>query len=197
MKLYRAQLPAPEDIQPVPEPRGNQRQDKRGSQDREKSPREKPPHEKPAREKPQREKPSRAGMANGVWFKITVGRERNADPKWLLPEICRQGDITKQDIGSICVYDTETRFEVDPRVAEQFTTLVAARKKGGVRIFPAPDAPPQVSAPEYAPEKLKYSPYPKRPASKGKPQGSPKEPVTGPQKSKNNRTFAKKRKERR
>ena len=69
---------------------------------------------------------------------MNVGRERNADPKWLLPEICRQGDVTKQDIGAIRVYDRETRFQVDAAVAEKFAALVAARQKGGVRIFPAP-----------------------------------------------------------
>src|SRR6202012_4986099 len=77
-------------------------------------------------------------QANGPWFLLNVGRERNADPKWLLPEICRQGDVTKQDIGAIRVYDTETRFQVDARVAEKFASLVAGRQKGGVRIFPAP-----------------------------------------------------------
>jgi len=77
-------------------------------------------------------------MQNGVWFKLSVGRERNADPKWLLPEICRQGEIEKGDIGSIRVYERETRFEVSPDVAEAFAARVADRKKGGVRIFPAP-----------------------------------------------------------
>jgi ATP-dependent RNA helicase DeaD len=88
-------------------------------------------------------------MVNGVWFKITVGRERNADPKWLLPEICRQGEIGKRDIGAIRVYDVETRFEVSQDVAEKFAALVGERKKGGVRIFPAPDgeASPAIASP--------------------------------------------------
>jgi ATP-dependent RNA helicase DeaD len=81
-------------------------------------------------------------MAGSVWFKITVGRERKADPKWLLPEICRQGEIEKKDIGAIRVFDRETRFEVAADVAPRFAELVAARKGGGVRIFPAPDGQP-------------------------------------------------------
>ncbi|MEI9931036.1 MAG: DbpA RNA binding domain-containing protein [Rhizomicrobium sp.] len=89
-------------------------------------------------------------MENGVWFKITVGRERNADPKWLLPEICRQGEITKKDIGAIRVYERETRFEVSPDVAEAFAIHVAARKKGGVRIFVAPDGPSVDTTPQSA-----------------------------------------------
>ena len=35
---------------------------------------------------------------DGEWrlFRLNVGRERNADPKWLLPEICRQGEVTRR-----------------------------------------------------------------------------------------------------
>jgi ATP-dependent RNA helicase DeaD len=146
VKMYRATLPAPEEIAAVFEPRGEQRAG-RGTQ----SPRE--PHGRGERrpkqsapdkhtQREQSDTPRRPGdMENGVWFKITVGRERNADPKWLLPEICRQGEITKKDIGAIRVYERETRFEVSPGVAEAFATRVAARQKGGVRIFAAPDGP--------------------------------------------------------
>ena len=102
---------------------------------------------------------------------MEVGRERNADPKWLLPEICRQGEVTKRDIGAIRIFDTETRFEVDPAVAEKFAANVAARKKGGIRIFPAPDGPPPDSgparrAPEAPPRKAK--PHRGKQKNKGK-----------------------------
>ncbi|HEY4123455.1 MAG TPA: DEAD/DEAH box helicase, partial [Rhizomicrobium sp.] len=196
VKMYRAQLPAPEDISEVPESRHEPRKT-RDERPREKAQYEKPKYEKSSHEKgprPERahqdrprsnrprsdhpresDKPAR-GMTDGVWFKVTVGRERNADPKWLLPEICRQGEVTKQEIGTIRVYDTETRFEVSGRAAERFAALVGARKKGGVRIFPAPDgAPPivhanaQPSAPRPAEdEKPKPSPKPRRPDAKNK-----------------------------
>jgi ATP-dependent RNA helicase DeaD len=131
VKMYRAQLPPPEEIAEMPDSRHEQRDM------RERHPKQK----RDARHDQPRKRSSRGEMQNGVWFKITVGRERNADPKWLLPEICRQGEIEKKDIGSIRVYERETRFEVDPDVAERFAALVNARKKGGVRIFTAPDGP--------------------------------------------------------
>ena len=138
VKLYRAQLPAPEEIADVFEaPRERHGKPQRGERQRHEAPR----HDGPRPERP-KSKPHPNAMANGVWFKITVGRERNADPKWLLPEICRQGEVSKSDIGAIRVYDTETRFEVAGGVAEKFAALVAERKKGGVRIFPAPDGEP-------------------------------------------------------
>ncbi|HTO39754.1 MAG TPA: DEAD/DEAH box helicase [Rhizomicrobium sp.] len=162
VKMYRAQLPAPEEIAVYDERRQGERTERSGrdgKKRKERSDREGPArHEHVQRERDHVQVDSRAlreprepsrparGMVNGVWFKITVGRERNADPKWLLPEICRQGEITKADIGAIRVFDTETRFEVSPDVADRFTTLVATRKKGGVRIFLAPDAPPTDTA---------------------------------------------------
>jgi ATP-dependent RNA helicase DeaD len=152
VKLYRAQLPASEDIADVTETR----QDTRGPRLHDRS--SKPPHrDRPREDLPREERPREKGkpprnqMVNGVWFKITVGRERNADPKWLLPEICRQGEIVKKDIGAIRVYDTETRFEVSQEVAEKFAALVGARNKGGVRIFPAPDGEASAATVKSAP----------------------------------------------
>jgi ATP-dependent RNA helicase DeaD len=141
VKMYRATLPAPEEI--AEESRsehlgGRDAQTPRNHAERREE--KFAPHKQTQGERP--DAPRRPGdMENGVWFKITVGRERNADAKWLLPEICRQGEITKKDIGAIRVYERETRFEVSPDVAEAFAAHVAARKKGGVRIFAAPDGP--------------------------------------------------------
>ena len=49
-----------------------------------------------------------------------------ADPRWLIPLICRRGNVQKSDIGSIRVFDNETRFEVSSAIAEQFFS--AARR---------------------------------------------------------------------
>jgi ATP-dependent RNA helicase DeaD len=165
VKMYRATLPAPEEIAEVPESRSQPRNEKRDSRERQ-TPRNRAERRaekfapdnlaqgnRPQDNRAQSERvaaPRPGDMENGVWFKITVGRERNADPKWLLPEICRQGEITKKDIGAIRVYERETRFEVSPDVAEAFAARVDARKKGGVRIFPAPDGPSVDTAPESA-----------------------------------------------
>jgi ATP-dependent RNA helicase DeaD len=153
VKMYRAGLPAPEDIEDEPFQR------EREHKPRHEGPR-KPRGEHAPRE--QRERPHRTGerqyapthergsapgdMANGVWFRLNVGRERNADPKWLLPEICRQGEVTKKDIGAIRVFEMETLFQIDPAMAPKFTILVSERKKGGVRISPALDQTGQSTA---------------------------------------------------
>ena len=42
----------------------------------------------------------RAATGESVWFRINVGRARNADPRWLIPLICRRGRVTRHEIGS-------------------------------------------------------------------------------------------------
>ena len=156
--MYRAGLPAPEDIEEeVPfQPRGDRLpREHKHREPREPSPRQHTPREHGPREHkdhkpreytprpdqgPREERGSKpGGMEGGVWFRLNVGRERKADPKWLLPEICRQGEVTKKEIGAIRVFETETLFQVAPGAVEKFSELVTARKKGGVRILPARD----------------------------------------------------------
>ena len=79
---------------------------------------------------------------NTSWFRISIGRQNNADPKWLLPLICRLGDVTRSEIGAIRVFDRETKFEIADAAAARF---VAAVDKAGAQDFtiaPAAPAPP-------------------------------------------------------
>lgn len=64
-------------------------------------------------------------MENGRWFTLSIGRNRRADPKWLLPMICKAGDVTKRDVGSIKILDNETRFEIAADKAEAFAAAIA------------------------------------------------------------------------
>jgi ATP-dependent RNA helicase DeaD len=78
----------------------------------------------------------RPAAGEGVWFRIGIGRAKNADPRWLLPLLCRRGDVTRDAIGKIVVLPGETRFEVVRDAAEAFAR--AARrpdpKMPGARI---------------------------------------------------------------
>lgn len=69
-------------------------------------------------------------MVGGVWFTLSLGRKHRADPKWLLPMICKAGGVTKRDVGSIKVDDTETRFEIAADKAEDFSRHL----KGGTGL---------------------------------------------------------------
>jgi ATP-dependent RNA helicase DeaD len=73
-----------------------------------------------------------------VWFRMNVGRSNNADPKWIVPVICRLGHITKNEIGIIKIFDKETKFEILEEAAGKFASSV--RKNSGeenVNIQPA------------------------------------------------------------
>jgi ATP-dependent RNA helicase DeaD len=64
-----------------------------------------------------------------AWFRMSIGRQQNADPRWLLPVICRRGHVTKKEIGAIRIFDRETKFEIVEEAAERFAQ--AALVKGG------------------------------------------------------------------
>jgi len=109
-------------------------------------------------------------MVGGVWFTLSLGRKHRADPKWLLPMICKAGGVTKREVGSIKIDDTETRFEIAADKADEFAQHL---KRGtglerGVSIAPAgrgPSKPPRAKD-GYEP-KPKFKPRPKREAGPG------------------------------
>ncbi len=61
-----------------------------------------------------------ATRGDAVWFTVNVGRSKNADPKWIIPLLCRRGGITKQSIGKIQILARETRVEIAGGDAERF-----------------------------------------------------------------------------
>lgn len=105
-RIYRLRLPAPEDVY---DPRFEAERPQRGAgpkgnrQDNDGAPRS-----------------SRRNDGPTVWFKLDIGRRNNADPKWLLPLLCRRGRVTRDDIGAIRVFDRETKFEINEAAADKF-----------------------------------------------------------------------------
>ena len=55
-----------------------------------------------------------------VLFRVNVGERQNADPRWLVPMICRRGGIEGGDIGKIKVSPRSTLFEVSAGAAARF-----------------------------------------------------------------------------
>jgi len=64
----------------------------------------------------------------GTWFKLSLGRKHKAEPRWLLPMICKAGGVTKSAVGSIRILENETQFEVAADKADAF--LEHVRKHG-------------------------------------------------------------------
>jgi ATP-dependent RNA helicase DeaD len=96
--------------------------------------------------RPRAERPDMTGSA---WFTLSLGRRHRAEPKWILPLICKAGGITRDDVGSIRVFDEETRFEISAAKAAHYAETVARQGSGeeGVTIAPAGAATGAVAPP--------------------------------------------------
>lgn len=92
------------------------------------------------------------GGKAGVWFKISAGHKQNAEPRWLLPLICRVGHITRKDVGSIKIFHTESLFEVTTAAAERFIQTVEREGTGEkqISITRADGPPPDTAVPPRA-----------------------------------------------
>lgn len=93
----------------------------------------------------------REGFEDTVWFRMDVGRRQNADPRWILPTLCRRGHVSRQEIGAIRITPNETWFQVPRAIADKFADAVrrTADPKGedenGIHIEPSPDGPREMA----------------------------------------------------
>ncbi|WP_082384877.1 DEAD/DEAH box helicase [Brevundimonas sp. AAP58] len=119
IRLYRQKLPSPEDVY------DDERMKRAQSSG--------------VNERGQRDGPLTDFARGGdmVWFRINIGRDKNADPKWLLPTICRLGHVTKPDVGSIKIFERETKFEITKSAEAKFRAAVAASTEDGVTVSDA------------------------------------------------------------
>ena len=110
VRLYRQRLPEPEEMFELTPDRGPAG-----------------PRERPVRE-------AHVISGDGVWFRLPVGRSQSADPKWLVPLICRLGHVTKKDIGQIRIFDRETKFEISTEAEARFREAVANNPQAEMRV---------------------------------------------------------------
>ncbi|MBQ95349.1 MAG: DEAD/DEAH box helicase [Actinobacteria bacterium] len=98
-----------------------------------------------AREKAKAER-HRPGFEDTVWFKMDIGRRHNAEPRWLLPLICRRGHITRNEIGAIRIGQHESWFQVPRAVAAKVADAIGRTaspddEQDAIAIVEAPDGP--------------------------------------------------------
>ena len=67
----------------------------------------------------------RPGFDDVVWFKIGIGRRQNAEPRWLLPLLCRRGHITRNEIGAIRIGQNESWAQVPRAIAPKFSDALS------------------------------------------------------------------------
>lgn len=164
VRLHRAKLPAAEDMLDggrSDRPERAERPERRG--------------DAPLRERGEREPRvprDHGGFDDAIWFRMNIGRNNNADPRWILPLLCRRGHITKQDVGAIKIGPGETQFAVARAAASRFAA--ALKKSAGdgqdgdddVRIEALdgsrPTLAPRTERPERAPRPEIARPRPDR-----------------------------------
>ncbi|TRW15083.1 DEAD/DEAH box helicase [Glacieibacterium frigidum] len=96
----------------------------------------------------------RQGFEDVVWFRVNTGRVNNADPRWLLPYLCRRGHLTRKDIGAIRIFDRETRFEIPTPLASRFVAALKRTDDGDPSVI--------IEAAGNAPEPARRPPSPRR-----------------------------------
>jgi|TARA_R100000501_G_scaffold17783_2_gene33843 ATP-dependent RNA helicase DeaD len=98
-----------------------------------------------------RKERQRPGFDDVVWFRMDIGRQQKADPRWLLPLLCRRGHISRNQIGAIRIGPRVTHFQIPRAAADKFADALgrtAGDENGGdVHIELSPDAPQDSTRP--------------------------------------------------
>ncbi len=76
----------------------------------------------------------RGNFGPSVWFSISGGRKERAEPRRILPMLCKAGGVEKDDIGAIRVGENESYFELRKASVAHFLTSIGQkmRLEGGV-----------------------------------------------------------------
>ena len=80
----------------------------------------------------------RPGFEDTVWFRMPLGRRQNAEPRWILPLICRRGHVTRNEIGAIRIGQHETHFQIPRAMADRFADAAARSARSGDDEDPVP-----------------------------------------------------------
>ena len=115
----------------------------------------------------------RPGFEDTVWFRMDIGRRQNADPRWILPLLCRRGHITRNEVGAIRIGGNETHFQVPRAIADRFAqavTRTAQDESGEESVHIEMSPPPRETARENV---------------RGKSGGYPRDRRDGPPRGKN------------
>ena len=97
------------------------------------------------RERPKKE---RAPFGPSRWYRIDLGRAQKAEARWLLPMLCKAGDISKKDIGAIRIGEEETFVEIAEGRSAHFLNSIGAemRLENQATIAELDGAPSQAPA---------------------------------------------------
>lgn len=98
-------------------------------------------------QEPRKERKERKPFGPSVWFSLSGGRATGADPRRVLPMLCKAGGIDRDAIGAIRIQENETFAEISQDAVEGFLKALDGKTElepGAVltRLDQAPDLPP-------------------------------------------------------
>jgi ATP-dependent RNA helicase DeaD len=98
----------------------------------------------------------REDFGPSVWISLSVGRKQNAEPRWLIPVLCRSGNITKSDIGQIKMQQDETYVQIASDSLESFLHNIGPNKtlERGMRLTVIQGEPDLGKSTRSAPKKF-------------------------------------------
>jgi ATP-dependent RNA helicase DeaD len=104
------------------------------------------------------------------WFSLSVGRDAKAEPRWLLPLVCKAGGFDKTAIGAIRVRDNESFVEIAESAADGFVAAIGPGMtlEDGIKVA-ALD-----TAPDFGPARPR-APREDRPSREDRPARKPRE----------------------
>ncbi|POF32082.1 DEAD/DEAH box helicase [Roseibium marinum] len=61
---------------------------------------------------------------DGVWYSLSLGHRQRAEPRWILPLICRAGHVTKKEVGAIKIFQNQLYFEIAGSHGQRFAEVI-------------------------------------------------------------------------
>ena len=68
------------------------------------------------------------GFQKSLWFELSVGRDDTAEPRWLVAMLCKAGNLSNRDIGSIKILPKITNVEISEEAATTLKELASLSK---------------------------------------------------------------------
>ena len=66
----------------------------------------------------------REAFGPSVWFSLEGGRETGAEPRRMLPMLCKMGDISKEDLGAIRIQQNQSFIELRKSALKRFLSAI-------------------------------------------------------------------------
>jgi len=97
---------------------------------------------------------------DGVWFSLSIGHKQNAEPRWMLPMLAKNGALKKGEIGSIRIQQMVSYVEISPKAVARFLKAIGPEMKLEKTIT--------ISQIDGIPEVVKSAPEERKPSFRNK-----------------------------